>query len=190
MPRIYNHFERLTAEEKKERIQRVCDVIRGIMDGQLLRIALEANSISNADFFEVINSSYELENYYSRAQQSRAEIYAEEIIDIADLEPDPNKARVRVDARKWYASKAAPKKYGDRIDLNVNGTIDIAGALSDARKRALPADFQVMDDDSQDSEITKLIEEAQTDRQSVMAAEPEQSEDDEDLQISEIIGEN
>lgn len=52
---------------------------------------------------------------------------AEEIVIIADSCTDPHKARLQIDARKWYASKLAPKKYGDKLDLNANhtGTIEI-----------------------------------------------------------------
>ena len=48
------------------------------------------------------------------------DFYAEDVVEIADNEPDPVKARVRVDARKWIASKLLPKKYGDRpAEVNV-----------------------------------------------------------------------
>lgn len=50
---------------------------------------------------------------YARARVDRAEFHAEEIIEIADTEPDPTKARNRIAARQWYASKLDPKTYGD-----------------------------------------------------------------------------
>lgn len=31
------------------------------------------------------------------------------------------RSRLRVDARKWYASKLAPKKYGDKITQEISG---------------------------------------------------------------------
>lgn len=58
---------------------------------------------------------------YTRAREEQAESYADEIIDIADTEPDANKARVRVDSRKWVVSKLLPKKYGDKLDLTSMG---------------------------------------------------------------------
>lgn len=54
---------------------------------------------------------------YARACEIRTESFAEEIVDIADTEPDPSKARNRIDARKWVASKLLPKKYGDAMTL-------------------------------------------------------------------------
>ncbi len=44
-----------------------------------------------------------------------------ETIDIADeaTEENVNSARLRIWARQWYASKLAPKKYGDKVDATL-----------------------------------------------------------------------
>lgn len=65
------------------------------------------------------------------AREARADRLADEILSIADdgsndtyTDEDGNqkvdydviaRSRLRVDARKWYASKLAPKKYGDKL---------------------------------------------------------------------------
>lgn len=54
----------------------------------------------------------------ARAREEQAEHLAEEIVAIADTCSDPQKAKLQIDARKWYASKLAPKKYGEKLDLN------------------------------------------------------------------------
>jgi hypothetical protein len=70
---------------------------------------------------------------YARAREAQAEKFAEDILAIADdtaqdvtvgengREVVNNEAiarsRLRVDARKWLASKFAPKKYGDKVAL-------------------------------------------------------------------------
>lgn len=75
---------------------------------------------------------------YVRAREAQADFYAEQIIEIADEECATIKHgdgeektdvevvfdsaavarnRLRVDARKWYASKVAPKKYGEKLAL-------------------------------------------------------------------------
>lgn len=54
---------------------------------------------------------------YAHAREERSHLAAEDIIHIADTEEDPNKARVRIDARKWYAAKINRKDYGDSLDL-------------------------------------------------------------------------
>lgn len=59
---------------------------------------------------------------YTRARELQAEVMADEIIDIADdVDADPNRSRLMVDARKWRMSKTLPKKYGDKLDLTSDG---------------------------------------------------------------------
>jgi hypothetical protein len=54
---------------------------------------------------------------YARAREEQADFYADEMVTIADESKDSNKARLQIDARKWKASKMAPKKYGDKLDI-------------------------------------------------------------------------
>lgn len=63
---------------------------------------------------------------YAHARQAQVHAMAEEIIDISDdLTIPPEHKRVMVDTRKWYASKVAPKAYGDdkhhTVDISVSG---------------------------------------------------------------------
>jgi hypothetical protein len=50
------------------------------------------------------------------------ERWSEEIVELADEPVAPNdnaavqRARLRVDTRKWLMSKLAPRKYGDRVE--------------------------------------------------------------------------
>ena len=62
---------------------------------------------------------------YAHAREAQADHYADEIVAIADgVVNDPQRDRLRVDARKWYASKLAPKKYGDKVALTGGGEGD------------------------------------------------------------------
>ena len=49
----------------------------------------------------------------ARERDIQTETHADEIIYIADNEEDINRAKVKIDARKWAASKLKPKKYGN-----------------------------------------------------------------------------
>ena len=64
---------------------------------------------------------------YARARDAQGDTYADEIIKIADETPpeEAHLGRLRVDARKWVASKLKPKKYADKIDLGVSGDVSI-----------------------------------------------------------------
>lgn len=54
---------------------------------------------------------------YERARACQAEHMFDELLEIADLEEDTNKARLKIDTRKWYLSKVLPKKFGERSVL-------------------------------------------------------------------------
>ena len=72
---------------------------------------------------------------YGTARQERADMFADEIITIADTEPDPHKARVMIDARKWSAARLNPKVYGDRIQVDSAVTVKLTDDQLDERIR-------------------------------------------------------
>lgn len=54
---------------------------------------------------------------YARAREVQAHIIFDDTKDMVDNEPDPAKARVMLDQRKWATSKLLPKVYGDKLEL-------------------------------------------------------------------------
>ena len=142
-------------------------VIDDIYAGTGLKQALSNQGVVNSTFYQFIATVPALANDYTRAQQARAEMLVDEIVHISDTEPDVNRARLMSDNRKWYASKMQPLKYGERMELNVNQTIDIAGALSIARQRALPVRDQVLTVESHVVDIKQIDCKESTDTQSV-----------------------
>lgn len=55
-----------------------------------------------------------LENYEA-AKDAQADYFVEQTLLIPDEEEDVQRARLKVDVRKWAASKYKPKKYGERL---------------------------------------------------------------------------
>lgn len=108
-----------------------------VYEGQLISHVLEMLGMSAQVFHETIARTPELTDSYRRAKAAYAEQVANEVIHIADTEEDAQKARNRIQARQWFASKVSPRDWGDRMDINVTQTIDIGSALMDARARAL-----------------------------------------------------
>lgn len=89
-------------------------------------------------FTWLANPEYkDFQHKYARAREAQAELLADEIISISDDGsndtyvteegiPQVNfdniqRSRLRVDARKWKASKLYPKKYGDKIEVENTG---------------------------------------------------------------------
>ena len=54
---------------------------------------------------------------YALACEIRADVFADEIVELADAATpeNANAVRLQVDAQKWIASRLLPKKYGDRL---------------------------------------------------------------------------
>ena len=77
----------------------------------------------------VVEDRHAFAPQYARARDLGLQSMADELIDIADdsslddFDPKTGKinqesyqrARLKVDTRKWYLSKLAPKRYGDRL---------------------------------------------------------------------------
>ena len=77
----------------------------------------------------------ELVAQYARARGEQADHYADEIITIADNENlTPEDRRIKIDARKWVASKLKPRRYGDKLALG--GADDLPGIKTDVADRA------------------------------------------------------
>lgn len=74
---------------------------------------------------------------YKTARAASADALAEKLQDAAETEPDPSRARVKCESYKWLASKFKPDVYGEKVDINVNGQIDLVAAISEAKDRTM-----------------------------------------------------
>ncbi len=112
-----------------EYTQEIADVIcERIAEGDSLRtICLGDDMPNRATVFRWLGKYAEFSDQYARARDAQADAYADDVVYIADTEKDPQLARVRVDARKWTASKLKPKKYGDQLRTELTG--ESGGAL-------------------------------------------------------------
>ena len=79
----------------------------------------------------------EFSHQYASAREAQAEVWADEIVSIADEATGDSttdkdgkeivnhehiqRSRLRVDARKWIASKLLPKRYGDKLQHTGEG---------------------------------------------------------------------
>ena len=73
---------------------------------------------------------------YTRARDTGLDVMAEQVLEISDERPntldngatdngDIAHKRLRFDARRWYLSKLAPKRYGDRQAVELSGSVEI-----------------------------------------------------------------
>lgn len=103
------------------------------------------------------NPAYaEFREMYYHARRIQAEMYIDEIFEIADETEDDwqptfgkngeingwkpdneaiQRSRVRIDARKWFASKMVPRMYGEHLDVSHGVTGDLAELLKAASNK-------------------------------------------------------
>jgi hypothetical protein len=109
------------------------NICSAIVEGKSLRRIAKEFGFDLKSFFSWLRIHEGFLQQYARAKEEQAETFAEEIIEIADngendTYEDENgftrtnhdviaRSRLRVDARKWVASKLKPKKYGDSTTL-------------------------------------------------------------------------
>lgn len=117
----------------QELFDEICD---RLAHGESLRKICESDWMPyRSSIYRWLEDDATLRDQYARARDQQADYLAEECVDIADEDPatcikteGDNEIRVidsaavahqrlRIDARKWFASKVAPKKYGDKLEL-------------------------------------------------------------------------
>lgn len=97
-----------------------------------------------------LSSNTEFRDQYARAREAQADYWAEEIIEISDesaldsIATEDGAARInsefvarsrlRVDTRKWLMARMAPKKYGDKLDIDQRTTHEVGNSVSDLMK--------------------------------------------------------
>lgn len=100
----------------------------------------------------------EFRDQYAQAKFDGAEALAEEMFEIADdgsndwmelTDKDDNpygykangehiqRSKLRIDTRKWYLSKIMPKKYGDKIQTEHSGSLNLTTLSDEELDRAI-----------------------------------------------------
>ncbi len=123
------------SDYNEETALKICE---RLAEGESLRaICLDDDMPSKSSVFRWLDANQSFRDQYARAREFQADTMADEIQDIADdgtndwMEKRLNdgsvievvnhehiqRSRLRVDTRKWVASKLKPKKYGDKLDL-------------------------------------------------------------------------
>jgi hypothetical protein len=111
---------------KQETADRICELMRKPMS--LRRACLEVG-INHTTVMNWRRDNEDFANQYMKTRLDQVEAYVDEVIDISDqaTPEDFQVARLRTDKRQWYASKVAPKLYGDKlqVDQTVQGSLEM-----------------------------------------------------------------
>ena len=116
----------------------ICDELA--IGHSLLKICEADDFPSERTVYRWLEQNEDFRQKYARARELQADHYSAEIIDLADKDritqkrvikadgseeltilDQTDRTRLQIDARKWYASKLAPKKYGDKVQNEISG---------------------------------------------------------------------
>jgi hypothetical protein len=103
--------------------------------GRSLRSVCKADDMPGLEtVFRWLREKRDFQDQYARAKNESADALVEQMLDIADdatgdfvddgegnarFNPEHvQRSRLRVDTRKWIASKLKPKRYGERLDMS------------------------------------------------------------------------
>jgi hypothetical protein len=98
-----------------ERAERICDWIAE--GGSLRSYCRTEGAPAMTTIHGWLDRHEAFRAMYDQARDMQADAFFDEIIDIADTASDLDRARLQIDARKWLASRMAPRKYGNRIAI-------------------------------------------------------------------------
>lgn len=111
-----------------DRAEQVKAVLALIEDGMSENAACQEVGINRATFRAAALRVNAGDNY-ARALEALAQDQVEKaekvIEDMRSGTIDAAQARVELDARKWFASKFLPKRYGDKLDLDHSGNVGL-----------------------------------------------------------------
>jgi hypothetical protein len=107
------------------------EICNRLAHGETLRsiIASSPHLPDRTTIYRWTDSNIGFRNQYTKARAEQADYYAELIVDESFSSHDAGIGRLRVDALKWAASKMAPKKYGDKIEIDTAQPITLAFQL-------------------------------------------------------------
>lgn len=112
---------------------------------------------------------------FNLAKQAQMDMFADELLEIADdgsndwMERDGftvvnaehiARSRLRVDTRKWLMAKMAPKRFGDRVEHDHTGLVDVVYSVEDRRQRARAIIDAAFEDVTQHGQIEDARSEA------------------------------
>jgi len=131
---------------KPETAQRICSLI-ATSDRGLARILAENPGLPNeTTVYDWIRDNPEFAQWYAQARERQAEFIADQCFEIADDGQNDwmekrgregeligwqlngehvQRSKLRIDARKWMAAKLAPKKYGDRQEIDLKAQVSV-----------------------------------------------------------------
>lgn len=106
----------------------VQELLFRVMCGESVRqICADPEMPNRSTIYDWLAADETFSDQYARAHEVAADEAFEEIVEIARMTP-PDKgfvaqSKLLIESIQWTVARKVPKKYGDKVDLNINGQI-------------------------------------------------------------------
>ena len=116
----------------------------------LIHICEENEFPAPVSIYRHLLQSEEFRNKYARAREMQLQVLADELVPLADKDrichkrtikadgseevvilDQVERTKLQIETRKWLLGKLAPKKYGDKVDMNLSGEVALKQVVSD-----------------------------------------------------------
>ena len=136
-------------------------------EGETLRaICRDSDTPARSTVYQWLSKNPEFADLYTQAREALVEHWADEILDISDdsttdyitkigrngheyeaVDQDHiQRSRLRVDSRKWLMSKLMPRKYGDHLEVEHTGDLQVTHVIDDRERMRRFALFLMEDE--------------------------------------------
>lgn len=110
--------------------------LRLAAEGRTLREMAAALGVSVSTINAARDAEGPFASDFARARSQGLELLADDLVTAADdPESDVQRAKLRSENVRWLLSRRLPHQYGDRLNVDMTGQIDLAAALRDASAR-------------------------------------------------------
>lgn len=164
-------------------ISKVKEALRLFAASGSIRQAIADTNLKGLHFYEALRAYPALELEYLQTQQMRAEYMLDQAFTLLDdaeaVKLDPRGSRVRVDGLIKLAEKYHPRKFGDKLQVELTAKPSLANAI-DARFNAIlsPQRNLVEVEHAQDAEFAMLTDQRNTECSSVSEPANAKTQDD------------
>lgn len=109
-------------------------------DGETMETISRMLGFKSVLYFNKYREAYlDFSEQLDAARNARGDYMEDQIINVQNLTSDPKMADVLSKNLMKVAAVRKPQRYGDKLDLNINQTIDISGSLERAERRVIEA---------------------------------------------------
>lgn len=113
------------------------EIIREALDcvsaGDSMKATCERMGVDRRNLMRKIREDEHWNEQYHEARGAQADAHADEIMECARRvmrgELGAQEGRVAIDAYKWTAAKLKPQSYGDRMEYNIKGEVNLTAIL-------------------------------------------------------------